>query len=103
MKTYPYISELKSYFRIFKQILQQHNTGAMKKILKHNYKSLVLNKFTKSLVNDYESIINTCKYHYNNSQVEGQVSKVKRIKHSMYGKAKITTLRNKTLFQSAYF
>jgi len=103
LKKHPLIVELKTYFKTFRQILQQHNIGAMKKVLKHKYKSIVLNKFTESLINDYESVINTCKYHYNNSQVEGQVSKIKRIKHSMYGKAKITTLRNKTLFQSAYF
>lgn len=95
-----------NFYRIFKLLLKEHDFVSLKKLLKlkSKYKSKYksIRKFIESLNKDYKSVINTAKYKYNNSQVERQVSKLKRIKHHMYGRAKIDILRNKSIYQS-YF
>jgi len=99
----PSIVALKNFYRIFQTILKNHNVGALKKLLSLESVYPVIQRFIRSLRKEYISIINTAKYEYNNSQVEGQVGKLKRIKNRMYGRGNITLLKNKVIFQSLFF
>ncbi len=98
-----YIKAFKNYYRIFRNSLRDHDFASLKKIINLNSNYLPINKFIESLKKDYNSVINTAKYKYNNSQVEGQVCKIKRIKHHMYGRASIKILKNKAVYQSHFF
>ena len=104
LKDNKFIILIKSFYKIFRNILSNHDTSSLKKSMKLKSKDSVINKFIKSIRKDYNSVINTTKYTYNNSQVEGQVGKVKRIKNEMYGRTdNIKLLRNKTVYQSVFF
>lgn len=98
-----FLRAFKNFYRIFQLVLKEHDASSLKKLLRLESKYFPIQKFIESLRKDYKSVINTAKYEYNNSQVEGQVSKIKRIKHHMYGRAEIKLLKNKAIYQSYFF
>jgi transposase len=46
---------------------------------------------------DIDAVKNAILYNHNNGLAEGSVNKIKRIKHTMYGRASFSTLRTKVL------
>ena len=97
------IKELHMFYKNFHSILINRAYSSMKKILNHCYRNKFIQKFIDSLKHDYKAIVNSSKYRYNNSQVEGQVGKLKQIKHDMYGRSGVHLLKNKVIYQSLFF
>lgn len=56
-----------------------------------------LQNFASSLRQDYDAVEATLTYHWSNGQVEGQVNRLKIIKHQMYGRANFDLLRLRIL------
>jgi transposase len=53
--------------------------------------------FAVGLRQDYEAVKAALSYEWSNCQVEGQVNRLKTIKHQMYGRANFDLLRDKIL------
>jgi transposase len=56
-----------------------------------------LQNFAVSLRQDYEAVKAALSYDWSNGQVEGQVNRLKTIKHQMYGRANFDLLRLRIL------
>jgi transposase len=56
-----------------------------------------INSFVNGITRDIDAVRNAIIFDYSNGLAEGSVNKIKRIKHTMYGKASFSTLRTKTL------
>jgi len=56
-----------------------------------------LQNFASALRQDYEAVKAALSYDWSNGQVEGQVNRLKMIKHQMYGRANFDLLRLKVL------
>ncbi len=56
-----------------------------------------LETFTQVLQNDYEAMKTSFPLPYNNSLVEGQVNRLKFMKHSMFGRGSFALLRSRFL------
>ena len=56
-----------------------------------------IESFVNGLCRDIDAVRNAIIYNYNNGPAEGNINKIKRIKHTMYGKASFSTLRTKVL------
>jgi len=56
-----------------------------------------LQNFAAGLRQDYEAVKAALSYEWSNGQVEGQVNRLKAIKHQMYGRANFDLLRHKIL------
>ena len=67
--------------------LQQMETCGVKK----------LHSFALGLRQDYDAVKAALTYDWSNGQVEGQVNRLKAIKHQMYGRANFDLLRQKVL------
>ena len=53
--------------------------------------------YVNGITRDIGAVKNAILYSHNNGLAEGSVNKIKRIKHTMYGRASFETLRTKTL------
>ena len=100
---YPLIAILKKIYSPLRKIFLEQDYVSLKKILKRKMKTAVLNRIIRSLNTDYCAVLNAARYKLSNGVVEGSVSKLKRIKHSMYGKGSVVLLRNKAIYQSYFF
>jgi Transposase and inactivated derivatives len=56
-----------------------------------------LQNFAAGLSQDYEAVKAALSYEWSHGQVEGQVNRLKAIKHQMYGRANFDLLRHKIL------
>jgi transposase len=56
-----------------------------------------LQNFAASLRQDYDAVKAALEYDWSNGQVEGQVNRLKIIKHQMYGRANFDLLRLRIL------
>jgi transposase len=56
-----------------------------------------LQNFALGLRQDYNAIRAALTYEWSNGQVEGQVNRLKSIKHQMYGRANFDLLRQRAL------
>jgi transposase len=56
-----------------------------------------LQNFAAGLRQDYEAVKATLSDEWSNGQVEGQVNRLKAIKHQMYGRANFDLLHHKIL------
>ncbi len=56
-----------------------------------------LQNFALGLRQDYDGVKAALSYAWSNGQVEGQVNRLKRIKHQMYGRANFDLLRQRVL------
>ena len=54
-----------------------------------------LQNFAAGLRQDYDAVKSALSYDWSNGQVEGQVNRLKMIKHQMYGRANFDLLRLK--------
>ncbi len=100
---YPLIGVLKKFYSALRKLFLKQDYISLKKILKRTMKTAVLNRIIRSLNTDYCAVLNAARYKLSNGVVEGSVSKLKRIKHSMYGKGSVVLLRNKAIYQSYFF
>ena len=56
-----------------------------------------IESYVNGLRRDIDAVKNAIIYDYSNGLAEGSINKIKRIKHTMYGRAGFSTLRTKTL------
>jgi len=56
-----------------------------------------IESYVSGLTRDIDAVKNAIVYCYNNGPAEGNINKIKRIKHTMYGRASFSTLRTKVL------
>ena len=56
-----------------------------------------IDSYVNGLMRDMDAVKNAIIYNYNNGQAEGNINKIKRIKHTMYGRASFSTLLTKAL------
>ncbi len=69
----------------------------VKEILETNYENITINMFIVNLKTDYDAVVNSAKYAFNNGQTEGNVGKLKKIKHDMFGRGGIQLLKKSNL------
>ncbi len=100
---YNIINIFKQFYENFKNSLTNKDSINFKAIMETPYENIVIKRFIKSLMTDYDAVINSAMYNYSNGCVEGNVNKLKKIKRDMYGRAKVNLLRNKVIYQSLYF
>jgi transposase len=55
--------------------------------------------FVNGIYADFKAVNNTLSFNLNNALLEGHVNRLKTIKRQMYGRANITLLRQKVLYQ----
>lgn len=55
--------------------------------------------FVNGIYADFKAVNNTLSFNLNNALLEGHVNRLKTIKRQMYGRADITLLRQKVLYQ----
>ncbi|MGM0380267.1 MAG: transposase [Bacillota bacterium] len=96
------LKELKTFYKLFKKSLTKNKETLLKDIFQIDYESITINQFIENLKTDYKAVINSSKYIFNNGQTEGNVGKLKKIKHDMYGRGSIELLIKKVLFQSFF-
>ena len=51
----------------------------------------------QSIIRDIDAVRNAIIYEYNNGMAEGCANKIKRFKHTMYGRASFSILHTKVL------
>lgn len=83
----------------FKTLVSAHNVSELDVWMEaaKSIESPDIESFINGLSRDIDAVKNAIIYDYNNGLAEGSINKIKRIKHSMYGKASFSTLRTKTL------
>ena len=83
----------------FKAMLAAHHTEDLDGWLKQaqSLGSADVDSFVNGVTRDIDAIRNAITTEYSNGLAEGSVNKIKRIKHTMYGKASFDTLRTKVL------
>jgi hypothetical protein len=94
--------EFFKFYRLFRHYLVNLKFNAFKELINETFKFKMINNFIENLHEDYDAVINSAKFIFNNSITEGNVSKIKKIKKDMYGRAGFKLLRRKVLFQSFF-
>ena len=61
-----------------------------------------IDSFVKGIMRDVDATKNAIIHSYNNGPAEGSINKLKRIKHTMYGRASFSTLRMKVLMYESW-
>ena len=61
-----------------------------------------INSFVNGTIRDIDAVRNAIIFSYSNGLAEGSINKIKRIKHTMYGRASFSTLRTKTLMYESW-
>jgi hypothetical protein len=96
------LEELKDFYELFRISLTDNKVSIVKDILETNYENITINEFIENLKTDYDAVVNSAKYAFNNGQTEGNVGKLKKIKHDMFGRGGIQLLKKKVIFQSFF-
>lgn len=94
--------EFFKFYRLFRYYLVNLKFNAFTELLNESYEFKMINNFINNLNEDYDAVINSAKFVFNNSITEGNVGKIKKIKKDMYGRAGFDLLRKKVLFQSFF-
>ena len=94
--------EFFKFYRLFRYYLVNLKFNSFKELISEIYEFKMINKFIENLHEDYDAVINSAKFIFNNSITEGNVGKIKKIKKDMYGRAGFDLLRKKVLFQSFF-
>ncbi|WP_062276706.1 transposase [Flexilinea flocculi] len=76
---------------------QKVKQKSTEKFESNGVEELTLAKNTNGLMNDYEAVQNAVIYPYSNGFVEGCNNRLKMIKRTMYGRARISLLRAKII------
>jgi len=96
---HPQLLAVYGLIRDFKALVAAHHVDDLEQWLE-SAKALGspdVNSFVNGITRDMQAVRNAIIYEYNNGLAEGSVNKIKRIKHTMYGRAHFSTLRTKTL------
>jgi transposase len=96
---HPQLLMVYDLIRDFKAIFAAHHADDLEQWLESAkiLGSADINSFVNGIAHDINAVRNAIIYPYSNGLAEGSVNKIKRIKHTMYGKASFTTLRTKVL------
>lgn len=83
----------------FRKLLEQRSSRELDDWLRkmENCEVKKLQNFAASLRQDYDAVKAALTYDWSNGQVEGQVNRLKTIKHQMYGRANFDLLRLRIL------
>lgn len=96
---YPFLSVISQCIRDFRSIFETKSSDLLDLyIMKYSgcdLKPIV--SFANGLINDYEAVQNAVIYPYSNGFVEGCNNRLKMIKRTMYGRARISLLRAKII------
>lgn len=87
---------------MFRSSLTDNKVSVVKEILETDYENITINKFIENLKTDYDAVVNSAKYIFNNWRTEGNVGKLKKIKHDIFGRGSIQLLKKKVVFQSFF-
>jgi transposase len=96
---YPQLTAVYDLIATFKAMLAAHHAEDLEGWLE-SAKSLGssdVDSFVNGVTRDIDAVRNAISSEYSNGLAEGSVNKIKRIKHTMYGKASFDTLRKKVL------
>ena len=61
-----------------------------------------ITSFVNGIIRDIDAVRNAIIYEYNNGMAESCVNKIKRFKHTMYGRASFPILRTKVLLEQIW-
>ncbi|WP_284948191.1 ISL3 family transposase [Acidisoma cladoniae] len=83
----------------FRGILRSRNIDALGRWLKdaHDCRIYGMQRFARMLQNDLDAVTNALTLPWSNGQTEGQISRLKTLKRSMYGRAGVELLRARVL------
>jgi len=97
---YPLVSEIEQCILDFREIYAEKNVALLEQFIKKysQSRSKPLSAFASGLLMDIEAVKNSIISDLSNGFVEGNVNKIKTVKRTMYGRAKIDLLRVKILF-----
>jgi len=101
---YPQLLTIYNLISDFKALFAAHHVDDLLQWME-SAKSLDspdINSFVNGLSRDMQAVCNAVIYDYNNGLAEGSVNKIKRIKHTMYGRADFSTLRTKVLMYESW-
>jgi transposase len=96
---YPQLTAIYDLIATFKAMLAARHAEDLDGWLKSalSLGSPDVDSFVNGVTRDIDAVINAIVTQYSNGLAEGSINKIKRIKHTMYGKAGFDTLRTKTL------
>jgi transposase len=95
-RRFPEIATCASLAREFCRIIQERDAAAWLRWRETATRSPLTN-FTKHLCRDEEAVLAALQQPWSKGRVEGQVTRLKLIKRSMYGRAKFDLLRLRVL------
>lgn len=99
---YDFLNTLKAFYDEFRYCLVNLKKESFKNILDKDYENEFISKFIENLNKDYDAVLNAATYSESNGLLEGHVSKLKKIKRDMYGRASVELLRKKVIYQSNF-
>lgn len=96
---YPHVLDIIECVRDFRNIYIEKNTELLKQFITVYSTSDIksIKSFASGLLFDYDAVMNSVSSDLSNGFVEGNNNKIKAIKRTMYGRAKIDLLRVKVL------
>lgn len=100
LSKYPAALEIQNCIQDFRAIYDQKNCELLDEFIEHYSlsRSKPLASFASGLIRDLDAVKNSVTSELSNGFVEGTNNKIKAIKRTMYGRAKIDLLRVKVLF-----
>jgi transposase len=95
----PEISTARTLTRRFNEMVRGHKVEELDEWMKEAINSGIpeMESFVTGLKMDIDAVRAALSYSWSNGQVEGQVNKLKMIKRTMYGRAKLDLLRQRIL------
>ena len=96
---YPQLTVIYDLIAMFKAMFAAHHTDDLAGWLKsaQSLGAPDVDSFVNGVSRDIDAVRNAISTEYSNGLAEGSVNKIKRIKHTMYGKASFALLRTKVL------
>ena len=104
IEKYPQLTAVYDLIATFKAMLASHHSEDLDGWLKsaQSLASSDVDSFVNGVCRDIDAVRNAIDTEYSNGLAEGSVNKIKRIKHTMYGKAGFDTLRKKVLMYETW-
>lgn len=97
---YPILDDYRHYYSELRESLCNHKTAKLIDFISKEYQYPVMKSYVASLKTDYDAVINASKFNFSNGCAEGNISKLKKIKREMFGRAHVCLLKNKVIYQS---
>lgn len=96
---YPKLSSVYGLISSYKALFAARHAEDLEQWLEsaRSLGSTDVESYVNGITRDIAAVKNAILYSHNNGLAEGSVNKIKRIKHTMYGRASFVTLRTKTL------